>query len=105
MIDKYEFQRQIMYFVLFCNYLFSYTLNTRSIKLSKGSILQAAVQCFKDLKKDKEKLETLEAKQKTMDSKYQKMQLRTFVRISFINNVTLLNYKSHVGDIHIMFLM
>ncbi|XP_055998982.1 uncharacterized protein LOC125664001 [Ostrea edulis] len=67
-----------MYFVLFCNNLCLYTLNTRSIKLSKGSILQAAVQCFKDLKKDKENLETLEAKQKTMDSKYQKMQLRTF---------------------------
>ncbi|XP_048749433.2 transcription factor EC-like [Ostrea edulis] len=48
-----------------------------SMKLSKGSILKAAVQCFKDLKRDQENLKTLEAKQKAMNSKYQKMQLRT----------------------------
>ncbi|XP_061162358.1 uncharacterized protein LOC133171592 [Saccostrea echinata] len=50
----------------------------QSMKLNKGSILRASVEYVKELKKDKEKLTRCEAKQKVMETKYQKLLIRKF---------------------------
>jgi hypothetical protein len=55
------------------------------MKRNKGSILEVAVQYIKDLKMDQNKLAESDAKLKVMDSKYQRLQVKTMVRYFLIN--------------------
>jgi hypothetical protein len=58
---------------------------TRSMKRNKGSILEVAVQYIKDLKMDKEKLTESDTRLKILDSKYQRLQIKTMV--SFLDQL------------------
>jgi hypothetical protein len=53
------------------------------MKHNKGSILEAAVQYIKNLQRDKKKLAESDVKLKTMESRYQKLQIKTMVGISY----------------------